>query len=220
MRSIATVIAGALLAACNPTNTTKFPPGLEPVDPVNLANDPPPQGDDPFPETIVFVRNKGKVGDQEYDSVHGRGYVKAPLAKVWAAFQVGDAVTDRRNVDEWTTIENVETGYRVSFRVHTVVHGFITVTFDNTWREDVVQGSPDDPTAVAGSWQKTDGTSYIYLLAGSFLLRKVDASTTEVQLMEHLAALGKDASSAQSFLQDMFTSVVALAHDQPLPKWK
>ena len=73
---------------------------------------------------------------------------------------------------------------------------------------------------VVGSWQKTDGTTYIYLLAGSFLLHKVDAQTTEVQLMEHLAAYGKNADSAESFLQDMFSSVTALSHDQPLPKLK
>ena len=214
-------LLAALIGACNPQASTKFPPGLEPVDPQNLAADPAAQGGDHFPETINFERGSGTANGQSYAWVHGRGYIKAPIGKIWQAFQVADAVTDRRNVDEWSATPNVESGYRISFRVHQVVHALFDVSFETTWRQDVASGeNPDLPNTVVGAWQKTDGTTYIYLLAGSFLLRKVDAQTTEVQLMEHLAAYGKSADSAQSFLQDMFANVTALAHDQPVPKVK
>jgi len=210
-------MAAALCAtACNPTMATKFPPGLEPVDAQNHASEPPAEGRDPFPERISFAM--GKARDWEW--VHGKGFIKAPIAKVWQALREPATCTDRRNVDAWTATFDVEPGYRVSFRVHHVVHSIFDVEFDNTWRQDLASGTAEKPEVVAGAWQKTDGTSYIEVLAGSFVLRKLDEGTTSIEVMEHLSALGKGAESARAFLQDMFDSALALAHDQPLPRLK
>lgn len=205
----------AVVAGCGSNITTPFPPGLDPIDAQNTASFPAPKDGDPHPEDISSVT--GETDD--YGWVHAKGYVHAPIAKTEQAMRAKDVCVDRRKVDEWTIEYNVEPEYRYSQRVHNTVHSLVTIEFDVTWRQDIVTGTPDAPTLVAGRFMKTFGSSYLNLMAGSMVARRLDDQTTEIELIEHLEAHGQGPGTAESFMHDYFWSIVAAAHDKPLPTY-
>ena len=212
------VCAVALISGttgCDSDEPTEFPSGLEPLE-VCTAPAPDPIEGDATPEDVRFVLGT----EDEYSWVHGRGFVHKPLAETWAAMRDPEVSVDRREVDEWTVEHGVETEYDFSYVIHNTVNDIITVEFDITWRQGVVEGTVEAPELVGGRFQKTFGTTFIELLSGSIVARAVDDSTTEIELIEHLKATGKGADTAQSFLRDYFTSVVAKAHGNPLPTYE
>jgi hypothetical protein len=197
-----------ITSACQGSFHSVFPDGLAPMDMENQASPPADMS-----ESLNVVNGSTSM----YVWSDAAGYVNAPIEKVWAALHSHDACVDRRNVDKYTVdMDGIEPGYAYSFVVHNEVDSVVTVMFDNTFRSDVVEGTEDAPDLVAGRWQKTDGTSFIKLLAGSFSARRVDDQTTEVEFEEHLDAL-MEGDEPGSYLKDFFANVVALAHDQPLP---
>jgi hypothetical protein len=199
-----------LSAACQSEIKSVFPEGLAPMDDENKATPPADMS-----ETLTVVNGSSAM----YVWADAAGYVHAPIEAVWAAFRNHDACVDRRNVDKYTVdMDGVEPSYLYSWVVHNEVDSVVTVMFDNTWRTDVIEGTADAPDLVAGRWQKTDGTSFIKLLAGSFSAKRIDDQTTEVEIEEHLDALQEN-GEPQSFLSDYFGSVVAIVHNQPLPTY-
>lgn len=205
--------------ACGGNEMTVFPAGLTPIDPVDLATLPAATAADPHPETISFVSGMTTDQPENYAWVHGRGYVHASVANAWLALQSPPVCVDRRKVSSWSVTNNVETGYDVSFAIHNTVNSTITVMFDITWRQSAVNGTASNPNVVAASFQKTNGTTYIDLLAGTVLLTRIDDQTTEIDVEEHLAALGSGPDVAQSYLTDLYNSLVAQVHGQPLPTY-
>src|SRR4051794_22676908 len=113
MRRLAFAVALSSLCACGHNVKTAFPAGIAPME-ENTASDPKAEGSDQYPEEMVAVQDS----TDNYDFVHARAYIHAPMAKVFAALQVPGVVTDRRKLETWTVTQNVETGYEVSFRVH------------------------------------------------------------------------------------------------------
>jgi hypothetical protein len=207
----------AALPGCFGRSPTPFPPGLEPLDETNQAPPVEPDGADPYPERIRFTMGKTR----DYNWVHGRGLVKASVAQVAEALAVPDVVIDRRSVTEWSVTPDVEPGYRVSFGVHNIVRAFVTIEFDVTWREDVVEGTAESPTIIAARWQKTDGSDAITLLRGSLVGRQIADGITEVEVIEHLQAYATgDAGPARTFLEDVHRNVLAHVHGAPLPTYR
>lgn len=202
-------------AGCWGNEVTEFPTGLEPLDGANRATRPALLADGSLPETMTFTR--GETNDWEW--VHGRGFVKAPLAETWKAFQDPLVVIDRRQVDEWTVDEDVEAGFDRSFVVHNRVFDFITVEFDMTWRQSVVEGDAESPEVVAMRFQKTFGTVFIDILRGSVVLRAApeDEGVTEVEFVEHIDAAQGGADRINKYLVDLHGSVVERAHGRELP---
>lgn len=202
------------MAACFGNEPTVFPPGLEPLDPENVA--PPPVGteSDPYPEMTRIVQSSSSA----YEWLHARAYVHANLADTWRALARGDVVADRRR-GEWSVRDNVETGFDVSFLVHNVVHDLITIEFDITWREQAVKGTRDAPEVVAIRYQKTWGTSAIDLIAGSIIAQEVADGVTELQFIEHFSAIGSGEEDIRNYNRDLHASIVATVHGQPLPVW-
>jgi hypothetical protein len=109
---------------------------------------------------------------------------------------------------------DVEPEYEVSFRVHTLVRDVVTVEYDLTWRH----GTPDDGVG-AVRWQKTEGSSLIERLEASVVIREEEEDLTSVEIVERLQAPGEDIDRVVSFLNDLFASVVARVHGEPLPVW-
>jgi hypothetical protein len=216
VEGLVVVGAAALFAsACGGRIITAFPAGLEPLDAMNQAPDPMPVGDDMHPEKLAWA-----IGNtDQYAWVDARGFVHAPIDQVFQAIQTTTVCVDRRKVNRWSSTEGVESGYMVSFRIHDIVYGLATVDFDITWREDVVMGSREMPEAIAARYQKTDGTSYITTLAGSIVAQKVDDQTTEVAFIEHLSAWGSGTDTIHSYLVDLYSSILASVHGQPLPTY-
>jgi hypothetical protein len=186
-----------------------------PLEQVNTAPEPAAVGSDMRPEALGLVH--GRSTDDTYWWVHARGYVKASIRKTWDAMRTRDACVDRRSVSEWMVTENVEPQYKESFRVHCIVHDAITIDFDNVWRQDVAAGTAESPEVVIINWQKVEGSDVISLLRGSVLLTKLDDTTTQVEMIEHVQAFQGEWMPAESFLRDYFATTLALTKGQPLP---
>jgi hypothetical protein len=169
----------------------------------------------PHPERVESVAGT----EPDHDWAHGRGYVHASVADVFAAASTPDACVDRREVDRYSFETDVEPGYDVSFRTHNEVDSIITVEFDNTFRFGTVEGSGRDPSLVAGVWQKTYGTTFIPLLRGSIVLSRVADEVTEVQIVYHVRAAERGAGPLEGFVRDYYGSIRALAHGEPLPRY-
>ena len=214
LRSLGLATVGTLLFACG-SHVTTFPPGLEPLEATNTAPLPAAVAGDEHPETINFVT--GVTPD--YYWVHGRAYVHASIVAVWSAMHDPETCVDRRKVAMWTTTPITDPMYDVSFLIHNVVHDALTLEFDVTWRESVVDGPRDNPNVVSARFQKTDGTDIISLLAGSAIATRIDDQTTQLDFIEHLQSLGGSVDIPRSYLADYYASIVARAHGRPLPTY-
>ncbi len=164
---------------------------------------------DPHPETLAVAL--GHPGD--VTCARGRGYLHAPVSSVLAALEDPAVVVDRREVTSWT----VQPSGPLSFRLHNEVHGFVSVEFDTLWQLTVV-GPAGAPTAVVGRAQKVGGTRLISLLADSIEVRRVDDQTSSVDIVRTRRSLGHDADAA-TYVRDLFASLRARVHGQPLPTY-
>ena len=206
---------GFVVPACGGNTSDQFAPGLDPLDAESRAAVPTLPDDRSISDAINLVSDSaGGV-----NRVHATALVRLPLSALWEAMREPEVCVDRRQVTRWTVERNVEPEYQHSHRIRNVVDSTITVEFDNTWRYGVVEGTKEDPLAVAGRYQKTWGTTFIDLLAGSVSVHKVDAETSRVVLMEHLKAFGQDARTAESTVRDFYASLLARARMQPLPTY-
>ena len=203
------------LAGCFGNEVTPFPPGLEPLEAINKAPAPKPLEGDPYPETIRWVGSSTEA----YEWVHAKAFVHAPIARTWQALQQTDVDVDRRAVSEWSMTPDVEEGFDVSYKIHNIVHEFLTVEFDITWRHGVIDGSRDEPEVVAIRFQKTWGTTFIEILRGSIVLRRVDDNTTSLEMIEHINAAMSGEDKISNYVRDLHASTVAWVHDRPLPTY-
>jgi hypothetical protein len=154
-----------------------------------------------------------------YDWVDGAAYVHASLSAVWAAMQDPNVCADRRQVSSYTVTTDDEPDYDVSFVIHNTVNQTITVQFDNSWRQDATMGTKEQPLQVIAAYQKTAGTTFIGLMAGSFVAQQLDDGNTSLELVEHLQAFEQGASTAQQTLTDFYASILASVKGQPLPTY-
>jgi hypothetical protein len=213
--SIVTALALVFsLSSCGGDDASTFPPGLEPLE-TSTAVRPTAAAGQQCPEAVNVVTGEAS----EYTFAHGRGCVHGTLAQVWEAMRDPDVGVDRRRVGEWTVTRNVEPQYPVSFRVHNVVHDIIDIEFDLTWRLGPIEGTNDEPRVVSARYQKTYGSTYIQVLAGSVVARPLDTGVVELEVVRHLKGTGVGAAEAELYLRDFFASVVARVHGAPLPRY-
>lgn len=212
-RGSAMLLAAGLLG-CFSDTTTEFPPGIATIGD-NDAPAPVGDADNPYPEQLNFV---GGERDGLYWT-HGRGFIHAPIKDVWAAMKDPVVVADRRKVDEVSFDVINEAQIHESFVVHNVVHDLITVRFDVTWKQSAVLGTEDAPEIVGIRFQKTFGSTVIEELRGSVLLEQIEPDVTEVQMVEHLRAFSGGNDTLESYLGDLFASVLARVRGQALPEY-
>lgn len=198
---------------CGGNVETSFPPGLTPLAPVTLAVRGATPGN-PWPEAISV-----QSGESDYAWSIGRGFVRAPIARVYEALRDPDVTTDRRRVTRYTVTPNVEPTYPGSYRVRNVVEDIVTVEFDMTWRVGPYAGTNEEPTAYAAVYQKTWGSTFIDMIRGSILATRVDQNVTELQMVRHVKAAQQNESELEQYLLDAFDSVVARVNGRPLPRY-
>ena len=203
-----------LASGCGGDEITEFAPGLRPWEAVTVPL-PPATATDPHPE--VFVSTHGEGADYEW--AQGRGYLHAPLARVFEALRDPDVTTDRRRVTSYTVTPNSEPEYPFSYRVHNVVRDLVTLEFDMSWRLGPTDGTESAPTAVSAVYQKTFGSSFIDVLRGDIVARQVDANTTDIEMLRHIRSAGAGGPEAELYLQDVYDSVRARLRGQPLPRY-
>jgi len=217
-RGIALATTAAVLillgAGCFGNEKTPFPEGLEPLE----AGDPElpePTADQPFPE--VLNMQTGNDGDLVW--VHARGYVRRPLADVYLAMHTAEVCVDHAAVDRHRIEHDVEPEYDYSFRIHNEVDDVITVEFDVVWRFGTVEGTEDEPQVVAGAFQKVWGTTFISIMRGSVVARRVEDGVTEIELIEHLEAASGGVDAIRQYIEDLFANIVEVSHGRPLPEY-
>jgi hypothetical protein len=209
------------LSACGkdevtPEDTSSiYPEGLAPLA-ENTAPAPTPVEGDPWPEQLSMVTD----GEAEPMWVHARGYIQAPVSAVWAALATPEVVVDRRVVGEWTVQEDDPPRYDVGFLLHYLVYDVVTVEFDLQWDQAVVEGTLDAPLQVAARMEKVDGTVFISLMECSVLLIEVADGVTEVQLVYQLESATGEIEPAGAYVTDLFESLKAVAHGEPLPTYE
>ena len=212
--TILAALAALILGGCFGNEETPFPDGLEPLEENDLAGPGTPA--DPYPEEYQLEGTDGGA----YDTLLGRGYIHAPIADVWAAFQDPAVGADRRTSPEWTSTSLEDPAYDTSFVIHHIAYDIVTVEWDVTWRQSVVTGTVDAPEVVAIRWQKTAGSTLIRTIDGSMVLRPVgDGSITELELAYHAKATGSGLDQELRFMRDIYDDAVAVSHGEPLPTY-
>jgi hypothetical protein len=202
------------LWGCGKPAVVDFPSELAPLE-ENKAAWPSPTEDAEFPETLSVVSG----GDDTLWWAHARGYVGAPADEVWQHLRDPDADVDRREVDEWEVVDGTVPRFDDSYTIRCVVHDLLTIEYDLTWVHELQEGTEAAPERVVAQWDKTDGTSFIDLLAGSLVLEPEGDEVTRLEYVEHLDAALRDDETIAQYLSDLHASIVALSHGEPLPVW-
>lgn len=204
------------LVGCGSSGTEEFPTVLAPLE-ENKAPWPEGTPSDPFPETLEIVSG----GDTDLWWAHARGYVHADALAVWDAARDADTVVDRREVDEWEVTLDSVPEFDDSLTLLCTVHDVLTISYDLTWVHELQKGEPTAPERVVAQWDKTDGTPFIELLRGSLVIEPTeDPDVTRVEMVEHLVASLRDDQTIASYLSDLFASLVATSHGDPLPTYE
>lgn len=204
------------VAACG-APPVELPADLVPLDEVNEAPLPGPDGDDEYPE--AFNTATGDEGD--YHWAHGRGYVRRPMAQVWNALQDPEVTIDRRRVHEWEVTKDIHETRAASWRVKNTVHEYgFTVDFTTEWNLDFRGGTAESPEAVAGRAVKIAGTTFISLLEDSIVLRAVDDDVTLVELIRHSETFNTGEAENRQYIQDVYETLRERAWGRAFPVWR
>lgn len=214
LATAAVALLAALAGGCFGNEKTHFPEGLEPLE-AGDPEPPEPRDDQPFPEAL----NVQTGTHPDYVWVHARGYVRAPLQDVYLAMHTAEVCVDHAAVDRYSIEHDMEPDYDYSFRIHNEVDDIVTVEFDVSWRFGVVEGADEAPQVVAGAFQKVFGTTFISIMRGSLVARRVEDGVTEIEFVEHLNAASGGVDSIRSFIEDLFANIVEIAHGRPLPEY-
>jgi hypothetical protein len=196
--------AFAVLAACQHSVKTPFPPGLEP-----LEDDAAPDPADLYSETLSAITK-----DTNYSYVYARGYVQVDPATVWAAIEspapnVAICSTSSNTVDV-----NNDPTYEYSFLVHYTENNVVTVQWDDQWRFGTI-----DTSDFFGmiKHQKVQGSSFITLSEGTIQLHATtDPAVSELQFVEHLDATMASSSDVLKNVQHNYASLVSVSHGGPV----
>jgi hypothetical protein len=204
------------------------PPDCTPLDPTNKASLPAMLPDGGYPETINIV-DADEGNGLAYSWADGEGYVLAPVEKVWEALQQPGVVADRRE------LETTDRGYLItkSGFDKTCDWSFILESTTNSanlnfnyfvqWRGAHTAGTADDPTAaiVCGDLTQSGvilgGTDAMSILSDSIVLTSVSDNVTQYSVIRHRGPLEDNGQVCKQYVQDVFGSVVAYVHGQPLP---
>ena len=218
LRCAALLLLAVSVAGCNPKSlATPFPPGVDflPLEPM-LATATFPDGTagDPHPQGLGPVAQASNVF---HWGSHARGYLHAPLAKVYEALH-DPAASYIHNYNGGTTRSAEDTfdvePYPVSFVVHYLdpdqpVVG--DVLFDVTYRAGPLEGTEADLLVVGQRYQKTYGTPFIDVMTGSLVARPVLGApdVTEVEMIAWLQAKTQGQADCDGTLTDLFGDLAA-----------
>jgi hypothetical protein len=223
-RGAALVLCGLALAGCHPNQNfdTPFPAGVDfqPLEPIlDAATFPAATTGDLHPEGLgPIVPNTNFA----HWTSHARGYVHAPLARVYAALHVPDASFIHNDGGaprlERSPELDVEPQFPISFRVHYVNPTVIgDVRFEVTYRGGPLTGTDAAPVEVGVCYQQTSGTQHIPVMTGSLVARAVGGSpdVTEVEMIAWLKADTQGQSDCDGTLSDLFGDLVAVLATLP-----
>ncbi len=204
------LVCGSIVAvACQDNVATHFPPGLEPLE--ENAAPVPPRG--PSSEELMLVSSDG-----EHKWVHGRGFIQAPPALVWAASKDPEHMVADCETSSHAATVGVEPGYEFGFQMHYEVDDILNVAWDELWRYGTIEGVIEAPEFAIIRYQKVYGSDFISNLEGSAIFLSTDvAGRTELELIEHLTALGGNVDHMKRSMQHRFDTLLAVVHGRDIP---
>ncbi|HEY7724915.1 MAG TPA: hypothetical protein VH880_06255 [Anaeromyxobacteraceae bacterium] len=215
--SLALWLAWAPVAGCGTAKSTcvEFAKavGFEPLEAV---------GDEvawpaPPPDLATRALNVFSYPTLSHAVAHGRGIVRAPLAKVYAAMKLPRTSRIHSPGDLWTPTLDVEPEFPVSFQIHYVVHNVVTVEWDLLYRAGPLEGTSDAPLVAGLRYQKTCGSEHIAEQSGSLVASPLpgDPTATRLELVGWLNASGQDYTVVAGTLEDMYGNLVASLTSMP-----
>jgi hypothetical protein len=221
----ATLLAVGLLAGCSKNVTDEFPlsVGFQPIEAVGPeVTWPAASGNDPTPQGLGPVVAGPRTG--HYTS-WARGYLNAPLARVYLALHDPKAsIIHNQNGSPHTDDTMVpnpamnEEPFPVSFRYRYFTVAAINTKFDVTYRAGPLEGTDAAPTVVGERYQKTWGTPYISVMAGSLVASPVAGApdVTSVEMVAWLNAETQYQADCDGTLRDLFGDLEAVLAAMPL----
>jgi hypothetical protein len=209
------LLAGALLllssASCAKNSPDDFPLefGFQPMEPLlDTALLPAAAGNELYPQGLGVV--VAAPGAGHYSS-HARGYLHAPLAKVYLALHDPNSSLIHNDSGsprlDFAPMLNVESEFPVSFRVRYSNNTIIgDVKFDLTYRGGPLLGTDAAPLKVGQRYQKTWGTPHIGTMSGSLVATPLaaDPNITVVEMVAWLNADTQYQSDCDGTLRDLF----------------
>jgi len=224
-RTFLSVTLGCLLAsgcaACNPTRHDDFPleVGFMPIEAVSiLAQWPAPTGTDPHPQGLGPIV---QVSESGHYASHARGYLHAPLAKVYealhdpaASFIHNDGGGTRLAFPPVMNVEPFPVSFRVRYANSTIIG---EVEFEVTYRAGPLEGTDGAPIVIGERYQKTWGTTHIQVMTGSLVATTVDGApdVTSVEMIAWLKADTQDQGDCDGTVQDLFGDIVTKLASMP-----
>jgi len=200
------------LAACNKNEQSAFPldVGYQPLEACE-ASLPAATATDPTPEALGAPVMGTRDG---HNYAHGRAYVKASLAEVWAALQ--DPMTSYIHGPQVEVLPGDEP-FPLSFQIkytESEIIGLVQWTIAYRGGTTPATGTPES----AGlRYQKIWGTHFVNVQSGSLAAVPAEAApdVTEVSFVCWLDATGQQPSDAWGTVTDWFNDLVAKVHAPP-----
>lgn len=204
------------MVACGGSITNKFSDGLNPLE-ENMA--PEPEGEGPYPEAIAFDTGikRMQTGVEEYQWVHSKAYIHADVKDVYSSIKKAEVVASVRQDPDYTFRVGVEPEFDHSIEFTYKVENIVDVEWIELWRYGVLEGDDEAPEVVIERHQKTEGSSFIGLLEGQFLITKMEDNVVRYETITHLRAVGGSLEDLKNGSRDRYENVVADLNGAPLP---
>lgn len=215
--------AASLVSACTtpPTNYTPWnDPGFGALEAVNQAVFPPHTTGTPYTPELGAVVTGSSAVPAQHNWAHGRGYVTAPIAKVYLALQDPEASRLITGIDQWSVTLNVES-YPISFQIHYVnlqLGGSYRVRWDLLYRGGVTQtDASHNPTEAILEYRRISGDTHLRLEAGSVVATPApdDPTVTYVEFECWLDADTTDQTTVAGTVHDWFTTLTTVVGALP-----
>jgi hypothetical protein len=211
------------LGACGPArlpadklnDELPWPDGLAPMV-GNVATYPAAAGGEPYPETLSFEFADVEGIDA---AVHARGFLHAPLADVRDAMHTPEVVIDRRRVTSWEVTNGSKPAFPVSFHVRNTVVDLATFDFHTDWWMSPVAATGSTPEAEVARQVLAEPNDFQKILDVSVVAKRTSDMVTAVEFERHTKALVIGEREAQLSIEDLFASLKAAVHGEPLPKY-
>jgi hypothetical protein len=141
-----------------------------------------------------------------------RGDVSQPIQVLLKDLEDHRSTRSSR-IDKMEIKDLKDPNYLIKQEVHSEVDPFpfVKVEWTEIWGFAVTQGTPDHPERVVISYEKTEGTSHIEHLCGSYVLQKKGDGNTDVFIYEEAKATGRSEKDTLQGLQGNLAAFRKLA---------
>jgi hypothetical protein len=212
----AAAVLALALAGCGKLETNATPwttPGFAPLEPADPAALPP----DPVAEALGNVVTGRSTTPAPHNWAHARGYVLAPIAKVFEALKDPEASRITTSIEQYSVNYDNGEDYPIHFDIHYAETAFgQKVRWDLRYRGGVTANAQDgSPAEVVLEYRRISGAAALPLESGSIVATPVDANTTAVELVCWLEATTTNQATVAGTVRDWFGQLTAVTAALP-----